>query len=100
MKKVLGASVLLASLIGMPVFGAEPYFKAPFLMPNVAKTNYPIAEFADWDDDGDDDMLLGQQANSGAVSLHTNSAGPGQTPVLQFTKYLQADGRQISLPSP
>lgn len=100
MKKTLGVRLFLASLIGMPLFGAEPHFQAPFLMPNVASTKYPIAEFADWDGDGDDDMLLGQQANSGAVSLYINTAGPGKTPVLQFTSFLQADGRQISLPSP
>ena len=100
MKSTLLIVVVPAFFICMPSFSAEPYFKAPFLMPNVAKTNYPIAEFADWDEDGDDDMLLGQQANSGAVSLYTNSAGPGKTPSLQFTKFLQADGKQISLPSP
>ena len=100
MKNALLTGVVLVLIICMLVFSAEPYFKAPFLMQNVAKTNYPIAEFADWDEDGDDDMLLGQQANSGAVSLYTNSAGPGKTPALQFTRFLQADGKQISLPSP
>jgi hypothetical protein len=100
MKNALLTGVVLVLFICMLVFSAEPNFNAPFLMPIVAKTNYPIAEFADWDGDGDDDMLLGQQANSGAVSLYTNSAGPGKTPSLQFTKFLQADGKQISLPSP
>jgi hypothetical protein len=100
MKNALLSGIALALFICMPLFSAEPYFKAPFLMPNVANTKYPIAEFADWDEDGDDDMLLGQQANNGAVSLYTNSAGPGKTPVLQFTRFLQADGKQISLPSP
>lgn len=98
MKKAIWVIVLLVSAV--IVFGNEPKFTTPFKMPGIGNTNYPIAEFADWDGDGDDDMLYGQQANNGAVSLYTNSAGPGKTPVLQFTKHLQADGKQISLPSP
>ncbi len=98
MKKPIPVIVLLASTA--IVLGNEPKFTTPFLMPGVGNSKYPIAEFADWDGDGDDDMLYGQQANNGAVSLYTNSAGPGKTPVLQFTKHLQADGKQISLPSP
>ena len=100
MKNILRISVVLALLISMPVPGAEPHFKAPIQMAGIPATSYPIAEFADWDGDGDDDMLLGQIANNGAVSLYTNSAGPGKTPVLTFSKFLQADGKQISLPSP
>ncbi len=100
MKKILSVIVLLALFLSMLTSGSEPHFKAPFKMSGIAGTKYPIAEFADWDGDGDDDMLLGQQANEGAVSLYTNSAGAGETPVLQFTKFLQADGKQISLPSP
>jgi hypothetical protein len=100
MKRTLYIIILPVLLIGLELSGSEPHFKAPFSMSGIANTKYPIAEFADWDGDGDDDMLLGQQANNGAVSLYTNSAGPGKTPVLQFTKFLQADGKQISLPSP
>ncbi len=92
--------VILLLVSSVIVLSNEPRFTKPFLMQGVGSTNYPIAEFADWDGDGDDDMLYGQQANSGAVSLYTNSAGPGQAPSLQFTKHLQADGKQISLPSP
>jgi hypothetical protein len=100
MKRIFIAAGIATAFICGYGFSAEPYFKAPVKMAGIASTNYPIAEFADWDGDGDDDMLLGQQANNGAVSLYTNSAGPGKTPVLTFTKYLQADGKQISLPSP
>jgi hypothetical protein len=45
-------------------------------------------------------MILGQMGNNGAVSLYTNSAGPGKELQLSFTKHLEADGKQISLPSP
>ncbi len=92
--------ILLLFTVNVFVFGNEPRFTTPFKMQGIGSTNYPIAEFADWDGDGDDDMIYGQQANNGAVGLYTNSAGPGNTPKLSFTKQLQADGKQISLPSP
>lgn len=92
--------VIAVSLFYIQVFAADPYFGAPTTMPGIPATEYPIAEFADWDGDGDDDMLLGQYATQGAVSLYTNSAGPGKTPVLTFKEYMKADGKQISLPSP
>jgi hypothetical protein len=94
---VIAAVMVSAFSLG---FSTEPHFTAPIKMPGIANTGYPIAEFADWDGDGDDDMLLGQIANNGAVSLYINSAGPGKTPVLQFKEFLKTDGKQISLPSP
>ncbi len=82
------------------LFANEPYFRSPIKMSGVANSKYLIPEFADWDGDGDDDMLLGQYANNGSVELYTNSAGPGKTPVLSSSGLIQADGKQISLPTP
>ncbi len=92
--------ILSGLLFCTTVLLAQPHFKEPFKMPGIENVGYPVAEFVDWDGDGDDDVLLGQMGNSGAVSLYTNSAGAGKTPVLKFTRHLKADGKQISLPSP
>lgn len=93
-------TIIVILMFASTVLVGQPHFKKPFKMPGIENVGYPVAEFVDWDGDGDDDVLLGQMSNSGAVSLYTNSAGKGKTPVLTFTRHLQADGKQISLPSP
>ena len=83
MKKTAMVIVVMLSVTSLSVvFANEPNFRAPIKMSGVANSKYLIPEFADWDGDGDDDMLLGQYANNGSVELYTNSAGPGKTPVL------------------
>lgn len=53
--------------------------------------------FSDWDGDGLDDLLVGQE-EEGKIRLYLNSGSPGSPEFTDFS-YMQADGSDLSVPS-
>lgn len=57
---------------------------------------YDIPTFGDWDDDGDQDLMVGVFF-SGNIYYYQNTAGAGSVPVFAPYTILQADGVNISV---
>ena len=57
---------------------------------------YPVLHAADWDNDGDLDLLAGGYV-TGRIYLFDNVAGGGKMPKLRFVGPLQADGAPIDV---
>ncbi len=57
---------------------------------------YDIPTFGDWDDDGDQDLMVGVFFN-GNVYYYANFAGAGNPPEFADYVVLQADGINISV---
>jgi 2',3'-cyclic-nucleotide 2'-phosphodiesterase (5'-nucleotidase family) len=57
---------------------------------------YDIPTFGDWDQDGDQDLMVGVFFN-GNIYYYQNTAGPNNTPVFAPYTILQADGVNISV---
>jgi len=98
-RKLLCISVGI--LMALAAYAQAPNFDYPFMMscPEgmiVENNYYDIPTFGDWDDDGDQDMLLGV-FYSGNIFYYQNTAGAGAPPVLANHTVLQADGVNISV---
>lgn len=57
---------------------------------------YPVVETADWDDDGDLDLLAGGYV-TGRVFLFENMAGRGKIPELRSVGPIEADGTPLDV---
>lgn len=57
---------------------------------------YPVVETADWDADGDRDLLAGGYV-TGRIFLFENTAGPGKTPQLRDTGPIEAGGAPLDV---
>jgi len=70
------------------VRGSESVFRRDY---------YPVPEVADWDDDGDADLLLGGYV-TGRVFLYENTGSQSDgTPTLTFCGPLEADGEPLNV---
>ncbi len=80
---------------------AVPNFDYGYLVTNaegyiVGENVYDIPAFGDWDDDGDQDMMVGV-FYSGNIFYYQNTAGVGAPPAFANHTVLQADGVSIAV---
>ncbi|MBN1345512.1 MAG: VCBS repeat-containing protein [Phycisphaerae bacterium] len=57
---------------------------------------YTVLDTADWDDDGDIDLLAGGYV-TGRIYLFENTAGKGKRPVLRMVGPIEADGEPVDV---
>lgn len=93
--------VLTLVLIAGVAWAQAPNFDYPYLMscPEgliVENNYYDIPTFGDWDDDGDQDMMVGV-FYSGNIFYYENTAVSGTPPVFANHTVLQADGVNIQV---
>ena len=94
-------SVGMGILIAVIAWAQAPNFDYGILITNSAGylvngNVYDIPTFGDWDDDGDQDLMVGVFFN-GNIYYYQNTAGAGNAPVFSTYTYLQADGANISV---
>jgi hypothetical protein len=94
-------SILIGILVAVSVWAQAPNFDYGILITNAAGymvngNVYDIPTFGDWDDDGDQDLMVGVFF-SGNIYYYQNTAGAGNAPVFSAYTVLQADGANISV---
>ncbi len=92
----LAPAGLLYQDTGEPVF--VPWQPCPEPEPQFSyqRDYYPVLTTADWDDDGDTDLLAGGYV-TGRIYLFENVAEPHAAPRLRFDGPLEADGKPIDV---
>ena len=98
-RKMLCTSIGI--LIALAAYAQAPNYDFPYLMscPEgliVEGNVYDIPTFGDWDDDGDQDLMVGV-FYSGNIFYYQNTAGAGNAPVFANHTVLQADGANIQV---
>jgi len=93
--------VLVCTLLAVAAWAQAPNFDYPYLVSSpegliVAGNVYDIPTFGDWDDDGDQDLMVGVFFN-GNIFYYQNTAGAGNAPVFANHTVLQADGANIQV---
>lgn len=92
---ILSMSFMLISYAETPVFDDPVYIEANGIPINVGYGGNASPFVIDWDEDGKQDLLLGQ-FNLGRVRFYTNT-GANYDPTFGDFVYLQADGVPVSV---
>jgi hypothetical protein len=100
MKKWL-ICICLSLLLAAATWAQPPNFDYGVFITNTAGyvvngNVYDIPTFGDFDDDLDQDLMVGVFFN-GNIYYYQNTAGPGNPPVFSTYSVLQADGVNISV---
>ncbi len=93
--------IFISLLVAAAAWAQAPNYDYGYFVTNtegyiVDMNVYDIPTFGDWDDDGDQDMMVGVFYN-GNIFYYQNTAGTGNAPVFAAHTVVQADGINIQV---